>query len=150
MTKDILLFNELTPKLVYRILKLRSEVFVVEQTCIYQDMDDLDLLPETRHVLFQEEQAISAYARILAPGASYSGFSSIGRIITSPQARGSGLGHILVEEAVNQCVALWPEYAIKISAQSHLTQFYKKHGFVEEGNEYLEDGIPHMQMIRNG
>lgn len=150
MTNNTLLFNELTPQLVYLILKLRSEVFVVEQNCIYQDMDDRDLLPDTRHLFFQQDETITAYARILAPNTSYPGFSSIGRIVTSPQVRGSGLGHELVEQAVDQCVTLWPELAIKISAQSHLTQFYGKHGFVVNGSEYLEDGIPHVQMLRNG
>lgn len=149
MTTELLLFNELTPKLVYRILKLRSEVFVVEQNCVYQDMDDLDLLPETRHLLFQEAQNVNAYARILAPGASYSGFSSIGRIVTSPDARGSGLGHALVEKAIVECTALWPQYAIKIGAQSHLTGFYGKHGFIAQGDEYIEDGIPHIHMVRH-
>lgn len=149
MTTDLLLFNELTPKLVYRLLKLRSEVFVVEQNCVYQDMDDLDLLPETRHLLFQEDQNITAYARILAPGASYSGFSSIGRIVTAPDTRGTGLGHTLVETAITECLALWPQYPIKIGAQSHLTGFYGKHGFTAYGDEYIEDGIPHIHMIRH-
>lgn len=149
MSKEILLFNELTPKLVYRILKLRSEVFVVEQTCIYQDIDDLDLLPETRHIIFEEAQTITAYARVLAPGASYSGYSSIGRIVIDAQARGTGQGHQLVAEAISLCLEYWPQYPIKIGAQSHLVKFYEQHGFITSSAEYIEDGVPHIHMIRH-
>lgn len=147
-TQEIMLFNEFAPKQLYRVLQLRSEVFVVEQTCYYQDMDGLDLLPETRHFLLLDGLNIVAYTRVLAPGTSYSGYSSIGRIVSSPDYRGKGLGHQIVAESIKLCQELWPKYPIKIGAQAHLTEFYQQHGFKLIGEEYIEDGIPHVHMER--
>ena len=149
MQQEIYQFNDFAPKQLYRVLQLRSAVFVVEQTCYYQDMDDLDTLPETRHLMLLDGSEVAGYARILAPGASYSGYSSIGRILTAEQYRGQGLGHEVVKASILLCEELWPGYEIKIGAQSHLADFYGEHGFIVAGNEYMEDGIPHIHMVRS-
>ncbi|MCY7295707.1 GNAT family N-acetyltransferase [Alteromonas sp. a30] len=148
LTSNILSFNELSPKQLYRIMQLRVSVFVVEQTCYYQELDGLDTLPETRHLLIQEGNQIAGYARILAPGASYSGASSIGRILVSPDYRGQGLGHRVVKEALDLCLTQWSAYPIKIGAQTHLKDFYSQYQFIQVGEPYLEDGISHIHMVR--
>ena len=129
-------------------MQLRVSVFVVEQTCYYQELDGLDTLPETRHLLIQQDNHIAGYARILAPGASYSGASSIGRILVNPDFRGLALGHRVVKEALEQCLTLWPEYPVKIGAQTHLKDFYSQYQFIQVGEPYLEDGISHIHMVR--
>ncbi|UAA39015.1 GNAT family N-acetyltransferase [Paraneptunicella aestuarii] len=150
MEQEIYQFNDFAPKQLYKVLQLRSAVFVVEQTCYYQDMDDLDTLPETRHFMLMDGNELAGYSRILAPGASYSGYSSIGRILTSDKHRGQGLGHDVVSNSIQICKQLWPDYNIKIGAQSHLQEFYGAHGFKAIGEEYIEDGIPHIHMVRDG
>ncbi len=148
LLSEVFFFNEFSPKQLYRIMQLRVAVFVVEQTCYYQELDGLDTLPETRHLLIQDGAEIAGYARILAPGASYSGASSIGRIIVTEGYRGIALGHRVVKEAIEKCIEKWPEYPIKIGAQAHLKSFYGKHNFIQVGEPYVEDGIPHIHMVR--
>lgn len=148
LLSGIFFFNEFSPKQLYRVMQLRVDVFVVEQTCYYQELDGLDTLPETRHLLIQNGNDIAGYARILAPGASYAGSSSIGRILVSKDYRGQALGHRVVKEAVERCIEQWPEYPIKIGAQAHLKDFYSKYNFVQVGEPYVEDGIPHIHMVR--
>lgn len=141
-------FHELDVNTLYDIICLRVAVFVVEQTCYYQDLDGLDQAPQTRHLMQWNHQTLAGYARILAPGTSYPGYASIGRIANPMSHRGKGLGHRLVAEAVALCCEYWPNSPIKISAQAHLQGFYAQHGFVTASEQYLEDGIPHIAMVR--
>ena len=142
-------FSELSAEQLHDIYQLRMAIFVVEQTCYYQDVDGLDKHPETRHLMFWQGGKLVAYARLLAAGTSYPEYISIGRIVTAAEARGQGLGHELVSRAIAECAKLWPGETIKISAQAHLQEFYGGHGFVTHSETYLEDGIPHVAMIRD-
>jgi len=140
-------FNELTTDELYDALKLRIDVFVVEQTCFYPDLDGLDRHHQTLHLYCYQGDKMTAYLRILAKGQSYDDFPSIGRVIIAPHARGCGLGHELMKEAISACSQYFPLQAIKISAQEHLEQYYNKHGFIRVSDMYLEDDIPHIAMI---
>ena len=139
-------FHELSPESLYEILRLRSEVFVVEQQCIYLDMDDKD--QSSHHLMGRVEGKLLAYARLLPPGVSYPDASSIGRVVSSPSARNQGLGKILMGEAILRTSNLYPDVNIKIGAQLYLLDFYKSLGFDPIGEPYLEDGIPHIEMMR--
>ncbi len=138
-------FAELTPNELYNILQLRNEVFIVEQNCPYQDLDNKDL--KSWHLMGVKEDKLMAYARLLAPGISYSE-SSIGRIVSSPSARKTGIGKKLVEESIKQIKNLFNTDTIRIGAQLYLKTFYELFGFVQEGEIYLEDNIPHIIMLR--
>jgi ElaA protein len=140
-------FSSLTTNELYDILSLRVEVFVVEQTCYYQDLDGRDKHPETLHLCCYQNNELVGYLRILAPNVSYEGYASLGRVVTSDKARGQGLGHQLVERALPLVKEYFAGFDCKISAQSHLTAYYEKHGFYTVGDEYLEDDIPHISMI---
>lgn len=140
-------FEQLSLEELYKILQLRMEIFVVEQTCYYQDADGLDMHPKTLHNLFYKNGELAAYTRILAPGVSYPEYASIGRIVVSTACRGEKLGHKIVEQSIRTAFAHWPHHAIKISAQAHLEKFYQSHGFKVSTEPYLEDGIPHIGMI---
>lgn len=130
----------------YRILALRSDVFVVEQNCAYQDLDGKDL--QSFWVWAEDEQGeMHATARLLPAGISYKEVS-IGRVCTSMKMRRSGLGKLLMHECIQQCETLWGKQTITISAQQYLLKFYNELGFVEEGEMYLEDEIPHLKMKR--
>ena len=131
---------ELSTREVENIFSLRSEVFVVEQDCVYQDIDGKD--QKAKHVLGKKENDIVAYARIFKPG-DYFKEASFGRAVVKKTERGKGVG----DELVKNCLENINEEEIKISAQSYLKGFYGKHGFKAEGNEYLEDGIPHTAMF---
>ena len=131
---------ELSTSEVENIFSLRSEVFVVEQDCIYQDIDGKDR--KAKHVLGKKENDIVAYARIFKPG-DYFKEASFGRAVVKKTERGKGVG----DELVINCLENITEEEIKISAQSYLKGFYGKHGFKAEGKEYLEDGIPHTAMF---
>ncbi|MGL4251185.1 MAG: GNAT family N-acetyltransferase [Aeromonas sp.] len=141
-------WSELTTDELYELLALRAEVFVVEQTCPFQDLDGLDRREGVWHLLCYQGDLLAAYARIMAPGIGDESGASIGRVVTSPKARGGGLGHQLIGEAVKACEARWPSDGIWLGAQAHLQGFYGQHGFVAEGEGYLEDDIPHMGMRR--
>ncbi|MBU3021088.1 GNAT family N-acetyltransferase [Aestuariibacter sp. A3R04] len=140
-------FDELSTHQLYAVLQARVNVFVVEQNCPYPELDDKDLHPETRHLIGYRNDDIAAYARLLPPGISYPSVS-IGRVLTTEKHRGNKLGYQLVEEAINQCTALWPDTAIEIGAQEHLAHFYEKFGFKPTSTMYLDDGIPHIDMKR--
>ncbi len=129
----------------YKILQLRSEVFVVEQTCIYQDIDGKDILEDVYHLLMTQGQDLRGYARLLGKGISYENVS-MGRVLIAESARGQGLGEKLIAHCIEQCLALWPKQAITIGAQSHLSSVYQKFGFVEVSEHYHEDGILHVDM----
>ena len=141
-------FNELSIDELYDALKLRIDVFVVEQSCFYPDLDDLDRHSETLHLYCYQNGKMAAYLRILAKGQSYPDYPSIGRVIIAPNARGSGLGHHLMEQAIKACENHFTNQDIKISAQEHLEVYYNKHGFTRSSEMYLEDGIPHIAMIK--
>jgi ElaA protein len=138
-------FEALTLDELYDALALRCRVFVLEQGP-YLDPDGLDR--QSFHLLGHDAQGVlQAYLRVVDPGVKYAE-PSIGRVITSPETRGTGLGHALVAEGVARCVAAWPGQGIRISAQAHLGAFYAAHGFVPQGEVYDEDRIPHQQMWR--
>jgi ElaA protein len=140
MTWEIKEWAELSPNEVENIFSLRSEVFVVEQYCVYQDIDGKD--QKAKHILGKKDNEIIAYARIFKPG-DYFKEASFGRTVVKKPDRGKGVGDILV----TNCLKNITEEEIKISAQSYLKGFYGKHGFVAKGVEYLEDGIPHTAMF---
>ena len=138
-------FDDLSPAELYAILRLRSEVFVVEQHCVYQDMDNKD--QHAYHLMGFEGNNLLAYTRLLPPGISYD-FASIGRVVTSPAARGRGLGKSLMEESIAEIERIFGRVRIRIGAQYYLKEFYRSLGFEQTSNIYDEDGIDHIQMDR--
>lgn len=139
-------FNELTTMELYRILRARAEIFVVEQDCVYQDLDNKDL--NAWHVWFEDEDGVAAYCRVLDKGVSYEGEGSIGRVITVK--RGTGLGYKVMMEGIRVAEEKFRQTSLRISAQEYAQGFYEKCGFVRVSEPYLEDDIPHVQMVRNG
>ena len=146
MVEQLKRWDDLTPMDVYEILRLRSEVFVVEQQCVYQDLDGKD--QKSSHVLFWENQNLVAYCRILPPGISYKEIS-IGRVVVSPNCRNQGIGSKLTQYTIQKINEMYGDEPIRISAQSHLEKFYSQFGFQSTRKEYLEDGIPHSEMLRS-
>lgn len=138
-------FNELNPHELYAYLQLRSEVFVVEQNCVYQDLDDKD--QASLHVFVRQENKLVACARIVPAHTSYPDIS-IGRVIVAEAYRKQQLGHELMRYCIEQIHSRFGPQKIVLSAQAHLQNFYKKHNFVPTGAIYLEDGIPHIHMIK--
>ncbi|RAJ30302.1 GNAT family N-acetyltransferase [Pedobacter cryoconitis] len=138
-------FDSLTVKELYAILKLRSEIFVVEQNCVFLDTDGKDL--SCQHLMLYQNKELMAYARIVPAGLSFTE-PSIGRIVSSHAARGKGFGKQLVSLAIANCRRLYGNKPIKIGAQLYLKSFYESFGFVVYGEEYLEDDILHVDMIR--
>ena len=139
-------WEQLKTKELYSILKLRSKVFVVEQNCVYQDIDDKDKL--AIHVFGFVEGKIIAYSRLFNKK-EYFKETSFGRAVVELTNRGKGNGDMLVEKSLLTIKEKYKEQKVKISAQAHLVNFYKKHGFKTIGKEYLEDGIPHIAMLAN-
>jgi ElaA protein len=138
-------FNDLTPKELYKILQLRNEVFIVEQNCPYQDCDNKDIY--AWHLMGLREEKLLAYSRLLAPGISYSE-SSIGRVVSSPSTRKTGMGKKLMQESIEQIRNLFHTDAIRIGAQLYLQKFYESFGFIKDSDIYLEDNIPHILMLK--
>lgn len=139
-------FDDLTVYELYALMRLRQEVFIIEQDCNYLDADNRDQL--SQHVLGKDQDGnLHAYARILPDGVAYDGYVSIGRVINSSSVRRQGEGMKLMEYALSCTHLLYPEKPVKISAQSYLLKFYSKFGFKAIGEEYLEDDIPHTAMI---
>ncbi|MFA0086915.1 GNAT family N-acetyltransferase [Vibrio sp. 10N.261.51.F12] len=138
-------FNELTTQELYQLLKLRIDVFVVEQTCPYPELDDKDHQAGVYHLAGYREDELIACARLLPKGISYEEVS-IGRVATNSNHRGNGLGHELISYAIKACEDLWPNEDITIGAQYHLKNYYGKHGFQPCSEQYLEDDIPHVDM----
>ncbi len=149
VTWQVKTFNQLTLNELYDALKLRIDVFVVEQTCFYPDLDDLDRHPQTLHLFNYSENKLASYLRILPKGLSYDDYPSIGRVIIAPHARGTGLGHKLMAKALEVCQQYFPAQQIKISAQEHLEKYYNQHGFNRVSDMYLEDGTPHISMLKS-
>ena len=142
---EILAFEELDIERLYAVMRLRQAIFVVEQACAYQDLDNLD--QGSRHMLCWHDEELLAYQRCLPPGVSF-GESSLGRIVVAPEGRGLQLGRELVQKGIKHNLSHWPDSDIQIGAQSHLEAFYNSLGFAAAGDEYIEDGIPHLHMIR--
>jgi ElaA protein len=138
-------FNELEVDELYAILQLRSDVFIVEQNCIYQDVDGKD--QAAWHLMGTDGPELTAYSRILPPGISYSD-PSIGRVVTLSSKRRSGLGRELMNVSIAECENLFGKTPITLGAQSYLIHFYESLGFLTVGDQYLEDGIPHIRMTR--
>ena len=139
-------FHKLTTIELYHLLRLRVDVFVVEQTCPYPELDAKDYAEGVYHLMGYIEGEIVACARLLPPGISYDNLS-IGRVAVKQSVRGDGFGHQLLNQALYQCEQRWPGASIEIGAQQHLTAFYQSHGFVVTSEAYLEDGIAHVDMM---
>ena len=138
-------FNELSLQELYSVLKLRSVVFVVEQNCVYQDLDGKD--EKALHLLGEYNNEIVAYARLFKRG-DYFDNASIGRVVIHPEARDKKFGHEMMRQAIAGIESNFNENKITISAQLYLQKFYESHGFVVQGETYLEDDIPHIEMLR--
>ncbi|MDP4595965.1 MAG: GNAT family N-acetyltransferase [Crocinitomicaceae bacterium] len=138
-------FAEFTPHELYAYLQLRSEVFVVEQNCVYQDLDDKD--QQSFHVMLHQADQLVACARIVPAAIAYPEIS-IGRVIVAEANRKQQLGHELMRYSIDQINMRFGVQKIVLSAQAHLQNFYKKHNFAPQGEIYLEDGIPHIHMER--
>ena len=147
LTWDDLPADDLDARTLYDVLALRSAVFVVEQECAYLDLDGLDLVAGTRHLIGRTGDGIVAYARVLAPDDKHE-VPRIGRVIVAPEARGRQLARMLMQEALAICEERWPGRAIELGAQAHLSAFYGSFGFVAQGAPYDEDGILHVWMRR--
>jgi len=143
MNFSIKQFNELTTFELYALLALRSEVFVVEQNCVYQDLDEID--QQSAHLLLTENEKIIGTLRIVPAGIIYKE-TAIGRVCLSANFRLNGLGIELMRFAMNHCFNEKIN-SIRISAQAHLEKFYAQLGFESTGKAYLEDGIPHLEML---
>jgi ElaA protein len=138
-------FEELSVHELYNIMRLRQEVFVVEQTCPYLDADGKDLY--ALHLAAYEADSLVAYCRLLPSGISYEE-ASIGRVITSTKVRGKGFGQLLMTKAIEEIQNQFGNVPIRIGAQAYLKKFYEVFGFVDLEEPYLEDGIPHLIMLR--
>jgi len=136
-------FSELSAAELYVVLQLRQNVFIIEQNCIYPDLDNVDL--SCFHLMMTNDSDLIGYCRIIEPGIAYN-TSSIGRVIIKTAFKGKKLGLQLMKEAILCCKNNWPDSGISISAQAHLKGFYSSLSFVEQGKIYDEDGIPHIKM----
>lgn len=140
-------FQELSNQELYSLLALRSEVFIVEQNCPYQDLDGHD--QKAIHLLAYCDENLAACSRIFAPNDYFEGFTSIGRIVTSPRYRKFGFGKQIVNQSLSE---IYNKYgsscSVKIGAQAYLIRFYEELGFVNTKEEFIEDGIPHVYMTQ--
>lgn len=140
-------FDELTLHELYDILQLRSEVFVVEQQCAFLDADNKD--KDSYHVMGWKDHMLAAYTRLLPPKIVYEE-ASIGRVVTSPNARNKGIGKELMQYSISVCYSVFGKIPIKIGAQLYLKNFYESFGFRQDSAIYVEDGIDHIEMILAG
>ena len=139
-------FEELDINELYEILQLRAEVFVVEQDCVYQDIDRKD--QKALHVLGYEGNELVAYTRLFPPGV-YFNQAAIGRVVVREGFRKKSYGHEILKASVKAIEDRYETKEIKLSAQTYLTKFYESHGFEQTGERYLEDGIPHIAMVKD-
>jgi ElaA protein len=137
--------EELTAAELYAILQLRSEVFVVEQNCVFQDMDNKD--QHSYHLMGWIDEKLVAYTRLVPAGIIYS-IPSIGRVVTSPSLRNTGVGRVLMQKSIDEIYTLFGKVQIKIGAQLYLQKFYSSLGFKQTSDVYLEDNIEHIEMIK--
>ncbi|MGE5107238.1 MAG: GNAT family N-acetyltransferase, partial [Sphingobacteriales bacterium] len=135
---------DLTPHELYAILQLRNEVFVVEQNCVFQDADNKD--QQSWHYMGWKDGHLIAYIRIVPPGVAYQ-YASIGRVVNSSKARGTGIGKKLMQSGIAKTYELFGKVPIKIGAQLYLKKFYESLGFKQTSEIYLEDGIEHIEMM---
>lgn len=145
MTIEVLAFHQLSSTIVYKILQLRNEVFIVEQSCAYQDVDNKDQL--ALHVLGWKEDELIGYARCFKNG-DYFDDSAIGRVLIKEKYRSNSFGKLIMQAAIRAIEENFKTSKIKISAQTYLIDFYNQLGFKEYGEPYLEDAIPHISMIK--
>jgi ElaA protein len=139
-------FSEFSAAQLYAVLSMRSEVFIVEQNCVYQDMDGVDI--DCLHVIgWTSDQQVAAYMRIVPPGRKFAEVS-LGRVITSNTARGTGIGKQLLTRGLELIAAHYPGLAIRIHAQAYLEKFYGTFGFVTVSDVFMEDNIPHCVMMK--
>ena len=146
MIIEIKKFDEFSLKELYKILQLRAEVFVVEQNCVYQDVDGKD--DKALHILGYQDHQLVAYTRCFKPG-DYFEIASIGRVIVKENFRKYGYGHEIMIASIKAIENNFHTSRIKLSAQQYLTAFYESHGFKQTGEGYLEDGIPHIAMVKS-
>jgi ElaA protein len=137
-------FDQLSLADLYSILRLRSEVFIVEQTCAYQDLDNKD--QQSWHLMGWQDSLLCAYTRLIPPGISYPE-ASIGRVVTSGAVRRLGIGKELMEKSIEEARKLYGNTPIRIGAQVYLEKFYTTLGFIKSSDVYMEDGIPHIEML---
>nr|WP_245372564.1 GNAT family N-acetyltransferase [Rhizobium leguminosarum] len=142
---DLRSLDELSTRELYDLLRMRVDVFVVEPNCLYPELDGKDI--DALHLRLLEGAELLGAARILKPYEPQDP-SKIGRVVVSPEHRGKRLGAVLMSEAIAACERLYPENPIALSAQAHLRRFYESFGFIAVSQEYLEDGIPHIDMVR--
>ncbi len=141
-------FHELAVYQLFDVLQLRVDVFVVEQRCAYRELDEYDRHPEVRHLSGRNDGGeLMAYARLLPPGLRYPEVN-IGRYVVRADCRRQGIGHQLLKTALQEISGCWPETPIRISAQEYLQGFYAGYGFLRVSDMYLEDGIPHVEMVK--
>ena len=136
-------FAKLTPQQVHDLYRLRAAVFIVEQNCVFQDVDGVD--PRCWHLLGRSNGELVLYCRLLPAGVKYDE-PSIGRVISAPSVRRTGMGRVLMAEAMKRARELWPGQALRIGAQAHLEGFYNEFGFTKSSEPYDEDGIIHIEM----
>ena len=139
------MLDDLTAAQLHAVFASRETVFVVEQNCAYQELDDWDL--DAEHLIAWHGQRVAAYLRVLAPSVRFPE-PSVGRILTSRQQRGRGLGRELLSRGLSHVDARYPRRNVRISAQVYLERFYRSFGFVPASEPYPEDGIPHIEMLR--
>ena len=138
-------FDALSIHELYEIIQLRSNVFVLEQTCLFLDPDGRD--QQSHHLQLRDTNSkLCAYARIMPPGLAYEAHASIGRVCTHPNDRRKKLGKMLMQQAIETCIDLYPNAPIRIGAQAYLQKFYTDLGFIDIGHAYIEDEIPHLSM----
>jgi ElaA protein len=141
-------FAQLTPRQVHDLYRLRAAVFIVEQNCVFQDLDGED--PKCWHLLGRDASGeLVAYCRLLPAGVKFDE-PSIGRVITAPSIRRTGMGRVLMDEAMKRAAQLWPDQPLRIGAQAHLERFYNEFGFDRSSEPYDEDGILHIEMHHRG
>lgn len=138
-------YDDLSLDQLYEILRLRQEVFVVEQDCPYLDADNVD--QKSIHVLGTMDDQLIAYSRVIPPNVTFKGYSSIGRIVTKKTQRGKGYGKHIIDYSIALCKEKYHEMPIKIGAQTYLLEYYQSFGFNRVGETYLEDGIEHQEMV---
>lgn len=145
LSHQVKAFDELSVYELYELLRLRSEVFVVEQNCVFLDQDNKD--QKCLHVLLFVDNQLGAYCRLVPAGLSYQEVA-IGRVVSAPGFRGKGLGRKVMELGIEACQELFGEVDIRLGAQTYALDFYKSLGFVPEGDTYDEDGIEHIEMVK--
>ena len=138
-------FDELTMRELYELLKLRQDVFIVEQDCAFPDIDGKD--PIALHLLMYRDRRLVGYTRLFDVGQSYSDALASGRVVVAPEARGTGLSYALMKHSIDRAFQCFGKNDIKIGAQAHLENMYGKLGFVQSSDEYDEDGIAHIEML---